>query len=99
MTASDESGSVVCVGDMAGQARYIYEKLAELLAAAGGSLADVVMTRDYVTTTEGYRETAQVRRELFGGRFPAATGVVVAGLLRENALIEIEAVARIAQEA
>jgi hypothetical protein len=34
-----------------------------------------------------------VRREIFQGRFPAATGVIVAGLLREGALIEISAVA------
>jgi enamine deaminase RidA (YjgF/YER057c/UK114 family) len=34
-----------------------------------------------------------VRREVFKGRFPTATGVIVAGLLREGALIEISAIA------
>jgi enamine deaminase RidA (YjgF/YER057c/UK114 family) len=34
-----------------------------------------------------------VRREFFKGRFPTATGVIVAGLLREGALIEISAIA------
>ena len=64
-----------------------------MLRAAGGSLADVAQTTDYITTTDGYRATADVRREVFGDQFPAATGVIVAGLLRPGALIEIDAVA------
>jgi hypothetical protein len=56
-------------------------------------MADIVQTTDYITTTEGYRATADVRREVFGTKFPAATGVIVAGLLREGALIEISAIA------
>ena len=57
-------------------------------------LFDVIETVDYVTTFEGYEKTAGVRREVFGdGPYPAATGVKVAGLIREGALIEIRAVA------
>lgn len=93
MTAADENGTIVSPGDIAGQTRYIYQKIEQVLRAAGGSLEDVVMTRDYITTTDGYCATADVRRELFGNDFPAATGVIVAGLLRRGALIEIEVVA------
>ena len=92
-TASDESGAIVAPGDIAGQTRYILEKFRALLAAAGASFDDVVETTEYVTTTEGYRATAAVRREFFRPPYPAATGVIVAGLLREGALIEISAVA------
>lgn len=93
-TAGDESGTVVAPGDIAGQTRYIYRKFEALLRAAGGSLTDIVETVEYITTTENYRKTAEVRREVFGGPpYPAATGVIVAGLLREGALIEIKAVA------
>ena len=46
-----------------------------------------------VDSTENYGKTAAVRREFFKDRFPTATGVIVAGLLREGALIEISAVA------
>jgi enamine deaminase RidA (YjgF/YER057c/UK114 family) len=52
-----------------------------------------VQTTDYISTTENYRKTADVRREFFKGPFPTATGVIVKGLLREGALIEISAVA------
>ena len=93
MTATDEKRQVVG-SDIAAQARYIYRKMSAVLAEAGASLNDVVQTTDYVTTLDGYAETAAVRREVFGdGPFPAATGVLVAGLVRPEALIEISAVA------
>ena len=38
---------------------------------------------------------AAVRRTYFSEPFPAATGVVVAGLLRPGVVIEIEAIAAI----
>lgn len=48
-------------------------------------------------TTEGYAYTAAVRRKYFADPFPAATGVIVAGLLRPGALIEIDAIAKVPQ--
>ena len=93
MTAGDESGTIVGPGDIAAQTRYIFGKFAKLLSAAGGGVEHIVQTTEYVTTTENYGKTAEVRREFFKGRFPTATGVIVAGLLREGALIEISAVA------
>ena len=92
-TAVDEKGELVAPNDIAGQARYIYEKFGKLLAAAGASFDDVVETTDYITTTENYKKTAAVRREFFRPPYPTATGVIVAGLLREGALIEIKAIA------
>jgi enamine deaminase RidA (YjgF/YER057c/UK114 family) len=92
-TAADETGTVVGLGDIVAQTRYIYRKIGEILETAGASFDDVVQTTEYVTTTEHYRETAAVRRDLFRPPYPTATGVIVAGLLRPGALIEISAVA------
>lgn len=92
-TAADEAGNIVAPGDIVGQTRYIYQKFAKLLAAAGAGFEQVVETTEYVTTTENYRGTADVRREFFSPPYPTATGVIVSGLLREGALIEISAVA------
>ena len=92
-TAVDEHGTLVAPGDIVGQTRYILEKLGRLLAAAGAGFEHVVETTEYITTTENYRGTAAVRREFFRPPYPAATGVIVAGLLREGALIEISAIA------
>jgi len=92
-TAGDESGAIVGPGDIVAQTRYIYEKLRSILKMAGAGFEHVVQTTDYVTTTENYAGTAAVRREVFRAPFPTATGVIVAGLLREGALIEISAIA------
>ena len=92
-TAVDEHGTLVAPGDIVGQTRYIFQKFGTLLAAAGAGFAHVVETTEYVTTTQNYRGTADVRREFFSPPYPTATGVVVAGLLREGALIEISAIA------
>src|SRR5712691_12181021 len=64
-TATDENGQLVAPGDVVGQTRYIYEKFAALLAAAGAGLEHVVETTEYITSTENYRGTAEVRRAVF----------------------------------
>jgi len=92
-TGTDETGRITAPGDIVEQTRQIFRKFERLLNAAGGSCADIVQTTDYITTTERYKETATVRREFLKGAQPTATGVIVAGLLREHAVIEINAVA------
>jgi len=90
---TDEKGKILSKGDMKSQAREVYEKIRVILEAAGATFDNVIKTTDYVTTFEGYKETAEVRREVFGRDFPAATGVLVQGLTNREALIEIEAIA------
>ena len=92
-TAVDETGQLVGPGDIAVQTRYIFQKFGRLLAAAGAGFEHVVQTTDYITPTDHYRKTAAIRREFFRPPYPTATGVIVKGLLREGALIEISAVA------
>jgi len=87
------TGKLVFKGDIEEQTRVIYEKIKAILEAAGASFDDVVWTTDYVTTMENYRATAEVRRQYFGDSFPASTGIMVKGLVYEEALIEIDAVA------
>ena len=87
------AGKPVIKGDIVAQTEVIYEKLRAILEAAGASFDDDVMTTDYITTTEGYKETAKVRRRYFKDSFPASTGIIVKGLLGKDALIEIDAVA------
>ena len=94
MTAGDpETGEIVGKGDIVAQTRFIYQKMEQVLEAAGATFDDIVKTQEYITTTESYKETAKIRREYFRNGFPAATGVVVKRLLRKDALIEIDAIA------
>jgi enamine deaminase RidA (YjgF/YER057c/UK114 family) len=93
-TATDEKGRIVGKGDIVAQTRQIFSKFAIVLESVGGSLANIVETTEYVLSLEEYQKTAAVRRELFNGPpWPAATGVVVKGLVRADALIEIKATA------
>ncbi len=93
-TATDENGELVGPGDIAAQTRQILLKFEAVLKPLGGSLANIIETTDYVLTLEDYHKTAAVRRELLQGPpWPAATGVVVSGLVRPGALIEIKAIA------
>jgi enamine deaminase RidA (YjgF/YER057c/UK114 family) len=93
-TATDENGRMVGVGDIVAQTRHIFRKFAAVLAAAGGGPEHIVETTDYVLSLQDYAKTAEVRREVFKGPpWPAATGVVVSGLVRADALIEIKGIA------
>ncbi|HSK29781.1 MAG TPA: Rid family hydrolase [Candidatus Limnocylindria bacterium] len=93
-TATDEKGRIVGKGDIVAQTRQIFSKFAVVLESVGGSLANIVETTEYVLLLDDYQKTAAVRRELFNGPpWPAATGVVVSGLVRADALIEIKATA------
>jgi len=93
-TGTDDEGNIIGPGDIVVQTRRIFEKFALILQSVGGNLSNIVETTDYVLSLDEYRKTAALRRELFNGPpWPAATGVVVAGLIREGALIEIKGIA------
>ncbi len=92
-TGTDETGRITAPGNIEEQTRQIFRKFEKLLKFIGGSCDDIVSTTDFFTTTENYGRTAVVRREFFRNGYPTATGVLVAGLLRKDALIEISAIA------
>jgi enamine deaminase RidA (YjgF/YER057c/UK114 family) len=73
------------------QARLCLELIAEALSRAGVSLEHVVRTRMYITGAGHWREVARAHGEVFADIRPAATAVIVAGLLDPAWLIEIEA--------
>jgi enamine deaminase RidA (YjgF/YER057c/UK114 family) len=94
-SAYDEGeGRIVVRGGLAEQTRTAYEKIEAILKAAGYSLRDVVRVVEYVTVKgiESYPEAASVRKEVLD-EGPAVCTVCVDGLLRPQALIEIEVVA------
>jgi enamine deaminase RidA (YjgF/YER057c/UK114 family) len=93
-TGTDNNGIIVGPGDIVAQTRRIFEKFSAILESVGGNLSNIVETTDYVLSLDEYQKTASLRRELFRGPpWPAATGVVVSGLIREGALIEIKGIA------
>jgi enamine deaminase RidA (YjgF/YER057c/UK114 family) len=77
-------------GDAYGQAKVCLEIIGRALAAAGGSLEDVVRTRIYVADAALIDDVGRAHREAFATARPATTGIVV-DLLDPRWLVEIEA--------
>ena len=73
-------------------------RAASTLATAGATLADVVRTRMYLTSVDDVDAVSAVHGERFGDVRPAATMVVVAGLVVPAWRVEVEAEAVIPEE-
>jgi enamine deaminase RidA (YjgF/YER057c/UK114 family) len=84
-----------CPTDAGAQSRRCFAIIESALGEAGASLADVVRTRMYVTAAAHADAVGAVHGELFGDIRPAATMVVVAGLLDPRWVVEIEAEAEL----
>jgi enamine deaminase RidA (YjgF/YER057c/UK114 family) len=89
-TASDETGAVIGVGDVAAQTRYILQKIERVLREAGATLDDVVRTRVFVTDIAQWEAVGRVHGEFFGTIRPASAMVEVSALIDPQHLIEIE---------
>jgi enamine deaminase RidA (YjgF/YER057c/UK114 family) len=85
-----------CPADAGVQARRCFEIIADALAEAGASLADVVRCRMFVIDSSDADAVGAVHGQLFAETRPAATMVIVAGLLDPRWKVEIEAEAIIA---
>ena len=79
------------LADAATQTRHILEIIRGALEQAGARLEDVVRTRMYLTHVDDWEAVGKAHGEFFGAIRPAATMVVVAGLLQPTWRVEIEA--------
>ena len=83
--------------DFVGQARQALANVVAVVEAAGGGAEHVARLTWFVTDKREYLarqgEVGEAYRAVMGRRFPAMTMVVVAGLVEDEALVEIEATA------
>ena len=93
-TDADADGKSLHPDDAAAQARAAFGIATRALEEAGFAVDDVVRTRMYVTRFEDFPAVAAVHGELFGEIRPAATLVMVAGLIEPSLLVEVELEAR-----
>lgn len=86
--------------DFAAQARRALENVVAVLAAAGAEPRHLVRLTWFITDRDAYirarPEIGAAYREVIGRHYPAMSLVIVAGLLEERALVEIEATAVVA---
>jgi reactive intermediate/imine deaminase len=86
-------------GGFEAQARQAFSNVANVLAAAGIDLSDVVKVTILVTDMSYLDTIIKLRREFFTEPYPADTLVQVAGLAQPDWMIEIEAAALIRHQA
>jgi enamine deaminase RidA (YjgF/YER057c/UK114 family) len=83
--------------DFIGQMEQCLRNIMAVVTAAGGVAEDITRLTWYVTDKAEYMarqsEVGAVYRDVLGRHFPAMTMVVVAGLVEDEALLEIEATA------
>lgn len=84
-------------GEAYEQAKRCFEVILEAVDALGGSREDVIRTRIYVIDAADWDAVGSAHGEIFGEVFPAATMVVVAGLLDPRWRVEIEAEAEVSE--
>lgn len=85
--------------DFIGQMEQALRNILDVVQSAGGRAEDIVRLTWYVTDKAEYmarqREVGEVYRRVLGRHFPAMAMVIVAGLVEDDALLEIEATAHI----
>lgn len=92
----EESGEIMHVGDFAGQLRYAYRKLKNVLAKNGATMADVVKQVTYVTDIRDGKESTAIRAEAYGDApLPAHTMLGVSQLAWPGMLVEIDVIAMV----
>ncbi|MFT6677093.1 MAG: enamine deaminase RidA (YjgF/YER057c/UK114 family) [Sulfitobacter sp.] len=83
--------------DFIGQMEQALRNIVAVVEAAEGKISDIVRLTWYVVDKKEYvarqAEVGAVYRKVLGRHFPAMTMVVVAGLVEDDALLEIEATA------
>jgi enamine deaminase RidA (YjgF/YER057c/UK114 family) len=92
--ASDGDGLVTTPGDTAGQARYAFNRIREVLELFGATMANVVEVTSFHKDPRAWRIVMDVGRDYFDTDTPPAwTPVGVTGLWNEGYLHEIYALA------
>jgi enamine deaminase RidA (YjgF/YER057c/UK114 family) len=92
----DATGKPQHVGDLEAQTRLVFENVRRALAAAGGTLDDVVKITTFVKDldAEKWKIVAKVRAEVLAKvPRPASTMIGVTSLVLDELLVEIEAYA------
>lgn len=92
----DQTGTVV-EGGIEAQTRQTFSNLIHTLECAGESLDSVLQVMIYVTDREYLKTVNNVYAEYFNAPYPNRAAIVVAGLAREEMLVEFVVYAAVAQ--
>ena len=95
-TTAMDGETLIGVGDVYAQTKYIFEKIEKSLLQLGSSLKDVVRTKMFVINIDEWELVGKAHGEFFATIKPVATMLQVQRLINKDLLIEIEVTAIIA---
>lgn len=99
--ASDGAGRIVGAGDLLAQFEQVLSNLRAVVEAAGGTMQDIVKLTIFVASRDAYRAQlkalGEIHRRHFGSYYPTMALFEVSGFFQEEALIEIEGIAVLAE--
>jgi len=98
MTARRADGAVAGIGDVEEQTRQVCENIRAALEAAGASMDDVCRLDVYLRNIGDRERVSKVRRQFFRAPPPASTLVEVSKLASPEYLVEISAIAVVAEK-
>lgn len=87
----DPASGTLIEGDISAQTRRVFDNLAAVAQAAGGSLAQIVRVGIYVTDLANFAAVNAVMADYFQQPYPARSTIEVAGLPK-GAQVEVDAV-------
>ena len=90
--AIDPSGQIVGVNNCEVQTRQVMTNLQAVVETAGGTMDNVIKITCFLTNVEDYPAYCKVRAEVFPGIPPTSSSVIVSGLVKPHALVEVEAI-------
>jgi reactive intermediate/imine deaminase len=91
--SQDPDGNTVGIGDITAQTHQVLGNIRKVLDSVGGQMSDIAKVTVFVTDMSMLDEIHRVRAEYFTPPYPASSLVQVTRLVREEYLVEIEAVA------
>ena len=96
--AVGKDGSIVGVGNFESQFHQVYTNLGDVLEALGENYDSIIVMRTYLVHSQSIPKFMELRKALFsniftGPDFPPNTLLMVDRLVKEEFVIEVEAVA------
>jgi 2-iminobutanoate/2-iminopropanoate deaminase len=92
-TAAEDGAGRSLAADFDGQVREVFRRLGATLEEAGAALSDMVTMTVFITDARLGDRFTELRKEIFGDKFPASALITVAGLARPELLVEVQGVA------
>lgn len=99
LSADEATFTLVGANDMEAQLRHIYARMTDILERAGCTLKDVVSEINFTTDMSALMKAGAVRANIYrnaGAAPPVASAVQVSGFYLPGAMLEVHAIAEIA---